>query len=667
MDLEKQLRAALVPTSPRPQVRAAVLERLAAGSGRRGPNRWVLGGVVLAVAAATAMLAMQLRQPVAPVAVVDSNFPPDVLGTSSDMPAAPLAADPATVARDTQPQPQVIAPSITPFTVQVLPLKNDVVDMPRKVAIDAVYAAFVDGLRAVPGLTLVGPPKDGTPVVTERDGFGAPLSTNYRLTLEGGVARGSAAGAYFVEVAAERAGRDGRKAGALYWTSAGEVAPGCASPTSIDVLAGDKRCADPAGVAAELIATLRKTVFPPDPQLQQRVQARLVDHALAPEERLRALADLASFGFASGTNARNTFPPALRDPAVIRAAIQLGSTAPEPATRAQVWYTLRGSRDPELVSPLVAALRADTDEDTRLQALGTLAADLATDPQVRLALEAAAARDSDSMVRALAGRALGAEAGWTEYVLGSLKDTARSPVERIKALFHAYGLPTSRAYGSFDADGRILRALDDSAMRALAEVLPKAAADSQVYARASHTLVSELAYLKHPAITDMLLDGLSAGNLWLDRGFAFRSLNSSGDPRARAALEKIAGEDVDPEVRELARDALKQPSFNQPANGSLNPAPGPLPPRLGVMTDYVQPGPDVRAELVGKLVVTRMATGLPGERAGMKEGDIVLEIGGKAITSGPQLLEVLDGVPRDVDVEVLVFRNGETMRLVARF
>jgi len=129
MNLEQQLRAALVPTSPRPQVRASVLERLEAGHGRQGPNRWVLGGVVLAVAAAAAMLAMQLREPVASAFVVDSTPPPGVpRGTSSDVPAAPVATDAAPVAQDAQPQPQVIAPSITPFTVQVLPLKSDVAD-----------------------------------------------------------------------------------------------------------------------------------------------------------------------------------------------------------------------------------------------------------------------------------------------------------------------------------------------------------------------------------------------------------------------------------------------------------------------------------------------------------------------------------------------------------
>ena len=55
------------------------------------------------------------------------------------------------------------------------------------------------------------------------------------------------------------------------------------------------------------------------------------------------------------------------------------------------------------------------------------------------------------------------------------------------------------------------------------------------------------------------------------------------------------------------------------------------------------------------------------ERAGVKEADVVLEIGGKPISSGTQMIGVLDGLPRDVDVDVVVSRNGQIMKLTARF
>jgi membrane-associated protease RseP (regulator of RpoE activity) len=62
-----------------------------------------------------------------------------------------------------------------------------------------------------------------------------------------------------------------------------------------------------------------------------------------------------------------------------------------------------------------------------------------------------------------------------------------------------------------------------------------------------------------------------------------------------------------------------------------------------------------------------MGLGSAAEKAGMKEADVLLEIDGKPISSGPQLIEVLDGLPRDSGVDVLVSRGGQTTRLTARF
>jgi hypothetical protein len=326
--------------------------------------------------------------------------------------------------------------------------------------------------------------------------------------------------------------------------------------------------------------------------------------------------------------------------------------------RAQIWYLLRGSGDPALLRPLVMALGSDADEDTRVQALGTLAADFAADPQARAALETASVGDPDPFVRVLAQRALGAESAFTQFVMTSLQDTGRSPPERVKAFFHAYGLPTARQYGAFAADGWILQELDDAAMQALTEVLPAATAQSQRYALASHTLVSQLSYMDHPAITDMLLDGLDPGDTWPDRSLAVEALRRrTDDPRVRAALERIAREDADPQLRELAGKPLDADEK----------AVAPAPARLGVATEHVQQAPGVPAELVGKLTVVRMATGSPADRAGMKEADVLLEVNGIPITSGPHLIEVLDALPRNAAVPVLVSRDGQLLSLTAKF
>jgi hypothetical protein len=190
----------------------------------------------------------------------------------------------------------------------------------------------VDGLRAVPGLTLILLTKDEVPADSAPGRPGAALSADYRVSLEGSISPPSApsTGKFFIRMVAEQAGPDGRVASALHTGMAGETAPGCVSPASLDVLAGQPSCADPAGVAAGLIIALRKVVFPPDPQMQQRLRERLADQALDPGDRLRALTDLASFGGSYGPPGTREFAPALRDSAMIRAAIQLASTAADP-------------------------------------------------------------------------------------------------------------------------------------------------------------------------------------------------------------------------------------------------------------------------------------------------------------------------------------------------
>jgi S1-C subfamily serine protease len=135
----------------------------------------------------------------------------------------------------------------------------------------------------------------------------------------------------------------------------------------------------------------------------------------------------------------------------------------------------------------------------------------------------------------------------------------------------------------------------------------------------------------------------------------------TADSRVSVALAKIAAEDADPQMRELAAKPLG------PEETGGTSATGPLPPRLGVQTEYVKAAPNVPDELVGKLTIAQMGTGFPADRAGMKEGDVLLEIGGRVITSGPQLIEVLDSLPKNVDIDVLISRNGQTMRLTARF
>lgn len=587
MDLEQQLRAALAPVAPRPQVRAVVLERISAAPGRRRLKPWLLTGLVVALAAAAALLVT--RQPVrnarfalvdtvqesAPERESDTAVPLEEIAPSVKPPTAVVASAPA-------------ASAVKPFSVQLLPLKNDVADGAEKAAINATYAAVIEGLRTIPGLKLAVLGPDEVPAEQQRDRLGVVLGADFRISLEGQMPPSLAdAGKYSLYMIAERAGPDGRLAGVIHTDGAGQLAPGCVTPAYSDWMSVDSTCPDPAGVAAGLLGTLSRAMFPLNPQLQQRLQARLSDQSLEPAVRLGALVDLSLLG-RSSFGPGNEVSEALRDPGVVRAAIQLATSAREPEIRAQVWYMLRGSRDPALVQPLTVALSTDPDEDTRVQALETLAADFAADASARVALEAAAAREPHPMVRALAARALQGESKWTEYVLASLKDKARPSTDRLEALMHAYGLPSWRRYGAFAADNRILKSLDDAAMRALAEVLPEAAAESDRYTHSSLTMLGELARMEHPAMTDMFISLARSDDGSLPRSRVVETMRRrAAELRVREELERIAAEDPDPEVREIAARPLRPDEIGMGFGAAS------LPPRLGVMTDDVQAAPDI--------------------------------------------------------------------------
>jgi aminopeptidase YwaD len=66
----------------------------------------------------------------------------------------------------------------------------------------------------------------------------------------------------------------------------------------------------------------------------------------------------------------------------------------------------------------------------------------------------------------------------------------------------------------------------------------------------------------------------------------------------------------------------------------------------------------------------RMASVLPdsaARRAGLRNGDILLEFGGKPVESIVELRAMLDETPRGAEVEVLFLRDGKTLRVTVRF
>lgn len=287
MDIEQQLRVALAPARPDPRVRTAVMLRLAADRSRSIPKRWIFVGVALALGAAAAMLASRWWDAPAQATIAHAALDavqPLPMGPVSE--AAP-ASSPELVSVEPAKASELTSPKAKPFTVQVMPLQSEVADPVRKAAIESVYALLVTGLRSVPNATILDTPAAGDPT---------PATPDYRITLSGTAGSNIERDEYVVELKSTWFRAGGREGGVLYTGTSADASPGCTTPPSADVLASEPACGDPAGVAAGLLSALRSRVFPPDPQLQRRMEEQLADSKLESTDRLRALEVLASLG-----------------------------------------------------------------------------------------------------------------------------------------------------------------------------------------------------------------------------------------------------------------------------------------------------------------------------------------------------------------------------------
>ncbi len=73
-------------------------------------------------------------------------------------------------------------------------------------------------------------------------------------------------------------------------------------------------------------------------------------------------------------------------------------------------------------------------------------------------------------------------------------------------------------------------------------------------------VLTRLGAIPHPAVTSLLVDNLDRYQELMMGGsnLVYLLSRQAGDPRARAALEKLSREDPDPNLRRNAADALQK-------------------------------------------------------------------------------------------------------------
>lgn len=539
MDLEQQLRAALAPCEPRAMPMEAVMSNLSRGGKGRFARRALLP-TVLVLAAAAAIFASLQRWPVQAESRT-SSVPVDIPVAQEGIEAQKPIGSVAITASARGMEPDTAGPVATPVSMQPISVRVEFRNRATGVAaqkVDAIHAAFLAQLRAFPGLTLV----EGVaePAV-------APGSQDYRFMMIG--SEGQQQRDVMVVVAQNAVEEpDGSVSGSLMISNRARIATQC--PGGIAAVTEGAPCTDADSVAANLLDFLRARSLPPDPAHGSRLQARLVNPAADPLDRLKALSDL----LGQGTDRANSRRVSM-DTTTVKGAIDLAATAGSPEIRARIWHMVRNAGRPELIEPMVASMRNDPDGEVRLEAVATLSADFAADAGVRNALGSTARDDARPLVRALAQRALSGDATWRQYVMDSLQDKSRTAEGRIEALL--YQLYQPGPAGISLGKGRTF--LDADVVHAASDVLPLAV-DLPIMKTLAGHLVVDMAQMHDPSVPELVLAMIKASSDETRRESIVTALARVPNlPGVRPVLEKLRSVD-DPHLREIADAALMRPA-----------------------------------------------------------------------------------------------------------
>lgn len=189
--------------------------------------------------------------------------------------------------------------------------------------------------------------------------------------------------------------------------------------------------------AARLTQRIReKFLFTPE-TLWAEARRKVLDTTLPERERASTLWSFSEYRSMSSGLARRPL-----DSEVIAAAAHLATISADADIRESIWAVLRGTRDKQVVQPLLKALANDPVSDIRMQAAFSLRP-FVDEPGVREALLRAAAEDADSVpkvvcclytVREAAERAAVPDSQFREWLRRRLYDESLPVRSRLREL-----------------------------------------------------------------------------------------------------------------------------------------------------------------------------------------------------------------------------------------
>lgn len=561
-DHQLDLRLASLPIPPLAPQSLAGWRALANSSviGRSGRmrNRFIVVGVVAALAAATQMPGWwNNRAPEQPVAVLQ----PVPAATSA--PVAPLP-EPLAVAS------QPAEPAIRKYTVQVRLLTRSIDDAQLHAAIDQSYAHFTNVLRAGPQLTIApagqpadfrvtynasGPTRPGRTrpdrtwlafiavEAAERDLSPEQVAAGRRM------AAATASSDFWGTSLSETLGVDGFAM--VHWfESSGQFVPGCLP----DLSTGQPEAVCSFVAAAQQQAeSVRLFALPADAALEHQLQQRVGDGTLSWQQRHASMQLLAQIP-------RKKPRGAGLDQDFLEGALDLIAATPDARDRATLWHMLDriGLDRKGPVHLLINAVPREPDERARLDAVNMLARHFPDDPQVRDAMREMAIADTSDLVRNAARQAAGGgDAEVREYIIAIVKNASLSPAQRLRPI------------AVINSPEQLKDTLgDEGVVRALLDILPALVRDTSQTTSVMKA-IGGLEYAMTPTVVDVLLavlraaEDASTDSAYGTLGMLYKSAvinelsRRRDDPRAVAALLKIASSDANPAMRQGATAVLQ--------------------------------------------------------------------------------------------------------------
>jgi glutaredoxin 3 len=149
------------------------------------------------------------------------------------------------------------------------------------------------------------------------------------------------------------------------------------------------------------------------------------------------------------------------------------------------------------------------------------------------------------------------------------------------------------------------------------------------------------------------------------RGVPFTEYDVSRDPQAAAEMVRLSGQQGVPVV---LIDGQVVVGFNRPLIDQLLVRRAPRPPKLGIaIADAGRIAAKKGLQLPDGAYLGRVDSGSVAALAGLRPGDVSVQLAGQAIQTDQNVDRIMANVRPGQVVDLLAWRNGQTIRMTARF